>query len=201
MSQQTVSEALFERLCSSRGVSWKRIPIGPNKTPDYEINLAGTRVLCEIKQINPNQEDQNELKALRTNQPRGRLVPKRLRKKLKDVSGQLKAAALSDQPTILVVYDNTPFKMYSQNEDVRQAMFGNDSVAVSNAGGALIVSAPFIGGDRGFTPNQNTSVSALAILEDSPESLPTLTVYHNRYAEVILRPELLAALAHAQHLA
>jgi hypothetical protein len=124
-------------------------------------------------------------------------VPNRLRAKLKNVSGQLKAAALSGCPTLLVVYDHTPFKLYSAHFDVVQPMFGAHSVAVSvpkEIGADPIVSEPFFGGNRGLTARQNTSVSALAILDGRASSERTLRVYHNPYASVVLRPELLEVL-------
>ena len=76
-------------------------------------------------------EDLAELQAVYSDEATGRLVPNRLRGKLKDVSGQLKTAGLSGHPTMLVVYDNTPFKMYSDHLDVVQAMFGAHSVTMT----------------------------------------------------------------------
>ena len=97
--------------------------------------------------------------------------------------------------------DNTPFKMYTDHFDVVQAMFGAHTVAVSEGRKAdPIVSEPFFGENRALTPNQNTAVSALAILDDGPTSEQKLRVYHNPYAAVVLQPELLEVLPVVQRL-
>ena len=107
------------------------------RTPDFRWASALVRVICEVKQIDPNLEDLQEIKDVSCSQATGRFVPNRLRAKLKNVSGQLKAASLTGCPTMLVVYDNTPFKMYTDHFDVAQAMFGAHSVAVSKGSDAV----------------------------------------------------------------
>ena len=193
--RRTLSETLFEQLCSSHGIRCERIATEAVRTPDFVISLRSIRVICEVKQIDPNVEDLQEMQNVSSGQPTGRFVPNRLRAKLKNISGQLKSATLAGSPTMLVVYDNTPLKMYTDHLDVAQAMFGAHSVAVSKGSDAdPLVSDPFFGGNRGLTPNQNTAVSALAILDGGPTSELSLRVYHNRYAAVVLNPELLEGL-------
>lgn len=202
MPTQPFSETLFEQLCSRHGIPCKPIPTRLVRTPDFAIRLDGVTVICEVKQIDPNAEDLAELQAVSSDEATGRFVPNRLRGKLKDVSGQLKTACLSGHPTMLVVYDNTPFKMYSVHLDVVQAMFGAHSVTMTTPkeGGAVpIVSEPFFDGNRGVTPRQNTSVSALAILDSGSLSELKLRLYHNPYASVVLPPELLEALPVEQY--
>jgi hypothetical protein len=167
------------------------------RTPDYVIRPGGVSIVCEVKQIDPNAEDLSELRPFKPGEMEGRLVPNRLRAKLKDVSRQLRAASLAGCPTLLIVYDNTPFKVYTDHLDVVQAMFGAHSVAVATPnelGAEPIVSEPFFGGNRGLTPSQNTALSALAILDGDPEVETGLRVYHNPYAAVVLSQEVLHAL-------
>ena len=92
---RTFSETLFEQLCSSQGIPCERIPTEAVRTPDFAISLRSIRVICEVKQIDPNLEDLQEIKDVSSSQATGRLVPNRLRAKLKNVSGQLKAASLA----------------------------------------------------------------------------------------------------------
>lgn len=184
---RTLSETLFEQLCSSHGIRCKRIATETLRTPDFVISLRSIRVICEVKQIDPNVEDLQEMQNVSSGQPTGRFVPNRLRAKLKNISGQLKSATLAGSPTMLVVYDNTRLKMYTDHLDVAQAMFGAHSVAVSMGSDAdPLVADPFFGGNSGLTPNQNTAVSALAILDGGPTSELSLRVYHNPYAAVVL---------------
>lgn len=195
------SETLFEELCSTHGIPCEKLPTATDRTPDFAITLRSVRVICEVKQIDPNFEDSQEIRNVRLDQAIGRFVPNRLRAKLKNVSGQLKAASVAGSPTILVVYDNTLFKIYTDHFDVVQAMFGAHTVAVSKGRDTdPIISEPFFGGNRGLTPNQNTAVSALAILDGGPTSERRLRVYHNPYAAVVLQPELLEVLPVVQRL-
>jgi hypothetical protein len=167
------------------------------KSPDFKIDLGAVQVVCEVKQIDPNKADLAELHELQGGEPIGRFVPNRLRSVLKRISPQLKASSESGVPTMLVIYDNTPFKLYTQHSDVVQAMFGHNSVAVtvsSSPGSSPVVSSPFFGGNRGLTPRQNTAVSAIAVLDGGPTHPGALRVYHNPYAQVRLEPQLLVAL-------
>jgi hypothetical protein len=202
MSNRTISEELFEQFCSANNVPCDPIPTGGERTPDFRIWLGDAQIICEVKQINPNAEDLAELEDLGSSEAAGRYVRNRMRDKLKDVSAQLKAASREGYPTLLVVYDNTPFKMYSCHSDVVEAMFGCDSVNVSfleAAADSAVVSEPFFGGNRGLTPSQNTSVSALAILDGGPSASLALRVYHNPYAVVLLPADLFVSLPVTQH--
>jgi len=203
MLHRPISEALFEQLCSSRNVRCEPIPTGRGRTPDFAIHIGSIRVVVEIKQIDPNREDLEKMEALGSGEAIGRYVPNRFRTKLKNVSQQLTAAARSGTPTLLVVYDNTPFKMYSSHSDVVQALLGHQSVTVrfpTERGAKPTVSDPFFGGNRGLTSHQNTSVSAVAVLDGGPSAAPSLRAYHNPYATVVLRPELLENLGAVQPL-
>ena len=113
MSVQPISERLFEQFCEANRIPCSRVDTGVRRTPDYVITLGGVRVTCEVKQIDPNPEDLRELAEIRGGSATARYIPNRLRGKLKDVSAQLKAAAQAGCPTLLVVYDNTPFKSYT----------------------------------------------------------------------------------------
>src|SRR5687767_598805 len=106
---RTFSETLFEQLCSSHGIPCERIATEAVRTPDFAISLRSIRVICEVKQIDPSLEDLQEMQDVSSGQATGRFVPNRLRAKLKNVSGQLRPASLAGSPTMLVVYDNTPF--------------------------------------------------------------------------------------------
>jgi hypothetical protein len=197
MSAETASEKLFEEFCRLNGIPCFRVAPAAARTPDFVIELGGTQVACEVKQIDPNDEDLRELDELREGVAAGRHLPNRLRAKLKNVSAQLKSASRSGRPTLLVVYDNTPFKSYTDHADVVQAMFGRNSVSVLVPADPSLppqVSAPFFGGDRGMGPQRNTAVSAIAILDGGPRPSLTLRVYHSPYATVRLDPDVFDSL-------
>jgi len=196
MSERPISEMLFAQFCQANEIPCSPVGTGPKRTPDFVIQLATTQVTCEVKQIDPNPKDRQELAALAKGKKSGRSLPNRMRTKLKDVSAQLQAASRSGRPTLLVVYDNVPFGIYTDHADVVQAMFGELSVEVAFPDDPLVepqASSPFFGGNQGTGPAHNTAVSAIAILERAPEQALSLRVYHNRYAAVRLSPDLLAS--------
>jgi hypothetical protein len=203
MSLETASETLFKEYCSQNGIPCCRIAPAAARTPDFAITLKGTQVTCEVKQIDPNAEDLRELRELREGAVAGRYLPDRLRAKLKNVSAQLKSAVASGRPTLVVVYDNTPFKGYTDHADGVQAMFGRNSVTVllpADSSSPPQVSGPFFGGDRGIGPEHNTKVSAIAILDGGPRPPLTLRVYHNPYAVIRLDPRMFESLPASQRL-
>ena len=193
----TVSEDLFEEFCRTNDVPCVRVPTAEHPTPDYEITLAGVAVVCEVKQIDMNPADRKELDKVQSGGSgvTSRFLPNRLSNVLLKAE-QLQAASTEGRPTLLVIYDNTPFKSYTDNKDTAQAMFGRNTVAVAfDADDTPQVSAPYFGGNRRMTPTTNTSVSAVAVLDGGPVSRPlTLRVYHNRFARVRLEPDLLTSL-------
>lgn len=199
LSEHTISEELFKQLCLSSGVRCEPVETGVERTPDFRIWLGDVEVFCEVKQIEPNAEDDADLADDACEETGGRLVQNRISNTLKDCAQQLKAASRAGHPTLLVIYDNThptvpggPF--YTMPCDVIQAMFGQDSAKVTfgNAGqSAVKVSKLFLGGNRRFTKDQNTSVSAVATIDRSDSGL-ALCVYGNPHARVVLRPEILA---------
>ncbi len=189
MTALTVSERFFMEFCANNGIRCTRVPPARTRTPDFVVDLHGLAVTCEIKQIDENTEDRREIAELGQPVSVGRFLPNRIRGKLKRVSAQLKAASTAGTPTVLVIYDNTPFKSYSSHQDVVEAMFGRDTVAISLPRDRSLppqVSAPFFGADRGVGPKCNTAVSAVALLDGGPRPPFTLRVYPNPYAAVRL---------------
>jgi len=189
---KTISEQLFEEFCRVNGVPCVRVERDIHKTPDYVITLRDSPVTCEVKQIDLSSEDERLIAEVSQGRAIGVHLPNRFRETLKHVSAQLKGAARAGQPTLLVVYDNTPYKAYTDHADVVQAMFGRSSVSVTRE---LSVSAPFFGGDRGLGPTWNTAVSAIAILDGGPLEVSSVRVYHNVYAAVRLDPSAFDSLA------
>jgi hypothetical protein len=184
---------------AAHGVACHPVPTRPEeRTPDFVIALAQP-VVCEVKQIDPNEQDladlanPSTLDELGTSNPhaKGRWVRNRFRSVFNRISGQLQRASKAGTPTLLVVYDATPFRLYSDDMDIMQAMRGNWSIDVGlDANGKIQHSEPYFGKNGALT-NKNTSVSAVAILRGGPDvSTLTLTLFHNRDARVHLNPDL-----------
>jgi hypothetical protein len=202
--RRTLSEALVMNFFAAHGVGCTPVPTRPDEhTPDFIIQLAEP-VVCEVKQIEPNEEDRRDLAELsrriqeRPGEPPaiGRWVRNRIRPVLKRISGQLQRASEAGTPTLLAVYDATPFQLYSDDVDILQGLFGQLSVDVwVDETGATRHSEPYFGGNRGVTPTTNTSVSAVGILRGGTEvSTLSLTLFHNPHARVPLNPNLFEGL-------
>ena len=57
MSRRTISEALVKQVFAEHNVQCNPVPTRPNeRTPDFIIEVAQP-VVCEVKQIEPNEED------------------------------------------------------------------------------------------------------------------------------------------------
>ena len=190
----TRSESLFEDYCHGNHIQCERIRESAVRTPDFAIRLHDSDVVCEIKQLNLGKRERDALAQALENGSGAYGVPHRLRRKLKNVSGQLKNVSSASIPTILVVFDNTPFRTELEHATVVQALYGTIGYPIRmSADSEPVAGDPFLAGDRGFTSTQNTAVSALAVLEEL-DGTSRLRVYHNLYAAVPLDPQLFQGL-------
>jgi len=71
VSNRTISEVHFEKLCANRGVGCERIPESSAKTADYRMSLGSTIIIAEVKQLDPNDEDEKLAKVWGTPQSDG----------------------------------------------------------------------------------------------------------------------------------
>ena len=187
------SQNLFEIFCKMNGIKCLPIPTGPRRTPDYSVLLQGIEVICEVKQINANRGDEKEVDDVANRGNSVRFIPNRIKNVLKKVSGQLKESSINGHPTLVVVYDNTPFKHHGSYSEVVQAMFGALTTDVYVSKGpdrSDAISIPYYGGERRVGPRHNTSLSAIAILRHigSDGGALLLEAYTNPYAAVPLDP-------------
>jgi hypothetical protein len=54
---KTQSETSFEKFCANLGISCKRISEEHGKTPDYELTIDERKIIVEVKEITPNDEE------------------------------------------------------------------------------------------------------------------------------------------------
>jgi hypothetical protein len=55
---KTEPETLFEKFCNTHGILFKSIPYEKDgRTPDYEIIINNPKIIVEVKQIDPNEEE------------------------------------------------------------------------------------------------------------------------------------------------
>ena len=191
MSQKTVSELLFEQLCRNCGIEYEEVPTEATPTNDYDIFPQNEKIVCEVKQIDPDEDERAWLAGDRT---RWNPWPgNRLRKPIKDGSTQLKSKAKGKFPTVLIIYNNVPVRGHHDAWNVLTAMYGQETVRIAVPEDTYeepYATGVIFGGRRGMTPDHKTSVSAVALLVERDNEL-VLFVYHNVYAAIPLRPDLL----------
>ena len=200
MSIPTRSEILFERFCGESRIRFTPIPPeseARRRTPDYEFHLQEPPILVEVKQIDPNPDDKALLRQLQETEMYEfqDALGKRLRGKISKASSQLKARVRTDQPALLIVYNNVDvIRGFTTPRQMMSAMYGQHEVVLTRSHGGplaqLLSFSPRLGGNRRLTLEHNTTISAVAVLFEGPEG-PYLIVYHNRFAANPIPPEVL----------
>jgi hypothetical protein len=195
----TVSEMLFESFCAARQVAFERVPETTESRPDYWIGSGESRVVAEIKQIDPNDDDleamaqmaQGKAAAMGSGPP-----GERIRKALRTANRQIrKLTDGRDLPGMVVVFNNTPCSLYPDPYSVMTAMRGLDVVPLhlTAPGQPDVFGSPHPGPRSEMRPDVNSSTSAIAVLlgsdpddVDVPGAELLLDVFHNRHAAVPL---------------
>jgi hypothetical protein len=166
------------------------MPTANARTPDYEIYLARRKVVVEIKEISPNREELEAERLARL----GEFVVvsstpgERVRSKISNAVPQLKTATKGRYPGLLVLLDIGFAAEHTSDYNIRVAMHGLETHYL---GVPHDISKPVYLKDKDFgpgkktTPNNNTSLSAIAVLNHQKES-PSLRIYHNPHAKVPL---------------
>lgn len=192
---KTESELLLEQFCQDVGLLLVPIPTEAHagrRTPDYELALGESRVVVEVKQIDPNKE---EVKADRAHAASGEQLAfqntpgSRLRGKISQAAKQLRTRCKHEQPGLVVVYNNVWFRpVLTSDHNVLAAMYGRLAIRLSVPPTGPTISEPRLGGDRSLDPKTNTVVSALGIL--SQQQPTELAIYHNEFARAPIDPAL-----------
>ena len=191
----------FEALCAAQEVSYERLPVGAQRTPDYEIFLGGQRVIVEVKQLDPNKQDKeiNHASDSGTATPNVISPTQRLRRKISDGYKQLKSAARKGQPCLLVLYNNAGLLAFIDSFAITTAMFGTFGVRLGRAktGEVREVGRGFME-NRRLTRNTCKVLSAIGVLDDMSGDISCLKLYHNPFALVPIEPAVMGLLAISQ---
>ena len=127
----------------------------------------------------------------------------KVRSKIKNAAEQISNLAKGKYPGVLVLYNNVPFVLGSplDPDNVRVGMYGFDTIVLTQPTD-FDVSREVIGRKFGpkkkLTEEHNTSISALAVLEETQEGL-SLSVYHNQHASIPLPLEVVRAVGAKQY--
>jgi hypothetical protein len=198
MSKKTESEILFETFCAQIEIRCEPIPTKPKEnevTPDYDIYPNQQKVVIEIKQIDPNAEEITRQKIVDAGGVAGTsgTPGARVRSKIAAGAGQIRIRAKGKYPSILILYNNVPLSDHTHPYFIRVAMYGLESIVLGVP--KEMDRLPYLidkkfGPRRKMTKNDNTSISAVAVLEKNAEGNLILFIYHNAHAEIPLSPEI-----------
>lgn len=196
----------FYARCLERGLSPKRIPESrkPNvRKPDFKLPIEDRRVVVEVKAIEPNTDDLQDIERLR----RGEAVafylnPGRIREKLKNANGQLRSFAKRGIPGIVCICDYTGHGLLKDPSDIHGAMFGKDADVFSFPRN----SPPYFvrrksAGSETLTQELNKSISAVLIFSEGNTNRLSYvaTLYHNHFARCQIDPNCAAYFADYQY--
>jgi len=202
VSNCTISEMYFEKLCVNRGVVCERISKTNEKIPDYRVLIPPMVLITEIKQLDPNAEDERLSKIWGTPQsPGGHDATSRVRDKLAEGYRQVKRLSEDKLPTMIVVYNNAGEWNLLDKFTISTAMFGSYGFVYGSLPDRSIeeIRHGYLG-NRKVTKGTLRSLSAVGVLERTGTGSEALKLccYHNPFAKVPIEHDLLAKLAIAQ---
>ncbi len=124
----TIGEKEFERFCAQHGFTLHKVKEQENKTPDYELLIGDIKIIVEIKDLEPNEEEKEADNHRRTHNWAvwGSNSPgTRIRYKIEEAKEQLRTSVKGNEPTLLILYDARPpvIKGISPYE-MKVAMYG-----------------------------------------------------------------------------
>ena len=165
------------------------------KTPDYILTLHRHKVVVEVKQLDPSDQDRVRIERLSKQGTTGVISKEtghRIRGKISDAMPQLKQRSICRKPALLVLYNNTGLLGEDiEPYDIMNAMYGEERVEFfvteTNVSQRIIWRHRF-GGKRKVSPHYNTTLSAIVVLTENNEGLK-LDFYHNDHASKILNPD------------
>ena len=202
MSIRTISENLFEKLCSARGVGCARIPECDKKTADYEVSIDSLTLITEVKQLDPNDQDKKLIPVWGTASSPSTVAPSdRVQGLLAEAYPQIKASSEGKRPAMIVVYNNSGQWNWIDAFTVAKAMFGSFGFVLElQPDQAISVAGHGYLGKRKVTKDTFRSLSVVGVLKEVETDRVRLDCYHNPFAHILIEPTVLSHLADSQYI-
>ena len=186
---KTESEKLFEDFCEENSIDYEKIAEGNCRSPDYLLSIHGLKIVTEVKQLDPNKEDQANYEKFKK---KGFVVwggepGIRARKKIKGASKQISSLAKGRYSGLLVLYNTVPLQdLLLDPYEIKVAMYGFDTIVIAKP--RSFDEKPYelarkSGPKKKCTENHNTSISAIGVLTKESKKL-NLCIYHNCHAAI-----------------
>ncbi len=170
MATKTKGEELFETYLAERGLSFEFAPALGKACPDYLVHMPSGDILCEVEDFGEGDIDRDVKKQLKEKgfATSGGDPYKRIREKL-DVSSRQLREYKNQHPCVTVLHNPGSHGVDLDTETVQGAMFGDITYvfSVGKAGSQVPKDTRVVFAPRRakLRPNQNTTLSAVAILE------------------------------------
>jgi hypothetical protein len=200
--QKTTSEIFFEQFCTQHQVRWEQIGTQAAdgvKTPDYAIFPKETKVITEVKEVQENAAERQQREQFEKVKWSTYGGTSKLGDRARDIIGtaakQLKRMAKGKCPAMIVIY-NPSFLLrhHTEPHSIKAAMYGFDQYVLGLAPVHMRKKPQLV--DRQSGPGRkmgsqfNTTISAVAVFDGDG-----LTIYHNVFAAIPLKPELFRGIA------
>lgn len=196
----TTSEQLFEEFCRTGSIHCCRLEPDGDKTPDYEITIGDQRIVVEIKELTPNDEEKQAIRDMKREEFTSwgsDKIGNRIRYKIDDAKRQLEPSAANKYPSILVLYDARPIPIKGISPyEIEVAMYGWETIDVhvsANLSKPVHFGKHRFGKGKKFRRDCHAYISALGVLREvNPDGRLHLSLYHNIFARSPIRFEFLA---------
>ncbi|WP_444899701.1 hypothetical protein ACJJIX_05325 [Microbulbifer sp. VAAC004] len=181
----TKSESLLEDILKKFGIAFERIPESnvPNKkTPNYLVPLGDIDSYWEVKELEPNEDEEAISKIFEAGKGEVYSVnSRRIRNSIKSACEQFKNYKVTDSPCVIVLYDARPFatKDLLFYPELKTAMLGRAEFIAKHNGEIKEISR------KGalLKKNGKTYVSAIVVIHDHAKEA---VVLHNPNAKIPL---------------
>ena len=185
--KKTSGERYFEVFCDYHGLKYEKILEEKDiRTPDYRLFIDDYLIIAEIKDMEPNKEDQ---KALKEFYEKGSVVwgeskvGSRVRNKIITSKDQIKRYTKNRYPSILLIFDNrNEITPTLTDYEIKVGMFGFESISINNN-----LNFRKFGGKAQMTKNSRKYISYIGLLIKENNSKHCLKLYENYYANIKIK--------------
>jgi len=188
---KTNGERNFELFCNYHDFKYKKIIEEKDvRTPDYQLVIDDYLIITEVKDMEPNKEDQ---KALKEFYEKGYVVwgqskvGSRVRNKIITSKNQIKRFAENKYPSILLIFDHrNEITPTLTDYEIKVGMFGFESININSN-----LNYRKFGGKAQMTKNSRKYISCIGLLIKEKNAQPFLKLYENYYANIKIKYDIL----------
>ncbi|MFB9729557.1 hypothetical protein [Haloechinothrix salitolerans] len=185
-------EQLFERYLNERGYRWEPHPdLGIGKRPDYLVDAAGARIVCEVKSFNSDGLFSAPGLKIGSRSMDAVLAPHR--DDIKKAASQLKRLKDRGWPLMVVLSNPAGYAVPTDPSLVAAAMYGDPILTAPAFDDGSLGEFTMSGGQNGRLRIHHTYISAVAVLRQTSHAAEWarrwIAENHERYSD----PECLVA--------